>query len=387
MASSPAHAAALYLQRAPLDDVLAASMAIPDWMSLEAQGELIRAGMAAPAVGGRYRRRVLKMLMYALGKHTEVHEDLLAAYIDSLAESESEASTADLSFKLPGLEELLTVSVVNHIGGGSETGGMVWPASLLLASWLLRPAAAAELDGVHILELGSGVGMLGLALARCTPIAGITMTDFVVETLDNLQRNVWRQNDGVAHKVRVRQLDWNEAECMRRASYGTAFRGGGRDGDGSSDALDGIGQEGWRGAASPSVSGFDLVLAADVVYDPSALPALVATIAAALAPSNVSPGARRCRALVASERRSEETWTTFDTLLQRHRLQIRDLSVEARAACAAQSSFYCPSSTLERMVLIELIDDSLGMSSSEDSETWESRLCPLVTDLKCKSQY
>jgi hypothetical protein len=82
-------------------------MAIPDWMSLEAQGELIRAGLAAPAVGGRYRRRVLKMLMHALGKHTEVHEDLLAAYIDSLAESESEASTADLSFKLPGLEELL----------------------------------------------------------------------------------------------------------------------------------------------------------------------------------------------------------------------------------------------------------------------------------------
>jgi len=362
-------------------------MAIPDWMSLEAQGELIRAGLAAPAVGGRYRRRVLKMLMHALGKHTEVHEDLLAAYIDSLAESESEASTADLSFKLPGLEELLTVSVVNHIGGGSETGGMVWPASLLLASWLLRPAAAVELDGVHILELGSGVGMLGLALARCTPIAGITMTDFVIETLDNLQRNVSRQNDGVAHKVRVRQLDWNEAECMRRASYGAAFRGGGRDSDGSSDALDGIGHEGWRGAASPSVSGFDLVLAADVVYDPSALPALVATIAAAMAPSNVSPGARRCRALVASERRSEETWTTFDTLLQRHRLQIRDLSVEARAACAAQSNFYCPSSTLERMVLIELIDDSLGMSSSEDSETWESRLCPLVTDLKCKSQY
>ena len=430
----PQRAAGLYLQRAPIEDVLTASMAMPDWTSLESQGDLLRFGFATPAVGARYRRRVLKALMRELGARAEVHEDLLAAYLESLAEDEAgEASVADLSFTLPGLEEPLVVSVTDHIGGGSETGGMVWPASLLLAAWLLSPARAVELDGANVLELGSGVGMLGLALAGGTAIAGITMTDFMVETLDNLQRNACRLRGSAARRVSVRQLDWHESESLRGVACSGSARdataavvesaGGGVKGDGvktdsgvtsaaagqdssaddgrhtssftgassadrtpaassggalngsndvKGDGVEGDGVKGdgvqtdsaldesgtrsdWRAAASPSVLGFDLVLAADVVYDPSALPALVATLAAALAEGcGGGSAAPRCRALVASERRSEATWATFVALLDAHRLQVKDLSAEARAASAAQTTFFCPSSTLARMVLVEL---------------------------------
>ena len=67
----PQRAAGLYLQRAPIEDVLTASMAMPDWTSLESQGDLLRFGFATPAVGARYRRRVLKALMRELGARAE----------------------------------------------------------------------------------------------------------------------------------------------------------------------------------------------------------------------------------------------------------------------------------------------------------------------------
>lgn len=334
----------LFLQRAPLADVVAQALATEGWPSLDAQ-ETVAAATVSKSVGSRYRRSFLKALMQALGAREEVHEELLAAHLEGVSTTDSEA-VATLSFELPGCENQLTLTVTDHIGGGTETGGMLWPASLLLAAWLLQPTVAPTLAGARVLELGSGVGMLGLALARAIPVECITMTDFVTMTLDNLQRNAQQLDGCELERVRVRQLDWNEPDSARRAELAV--------GGASPGHLD------WSEAASPSVTGFDLTLAADVVYDPSALPALVSTLAESLKGGicrsvDCSNDAQRpCRALVCSERRSEETWSVFEALLAKHDLHSRDLSEEARAVSAAQTRFFCPRETRDRMVLIEL---------------------------------
>ena len=345
----------LFLQRAPTEDVLSAVRAHAEWEAVDNQG-LLAARISSKAVGSLYRQRVLKALMRELGTRAEVHEDLLEAYLESMSSSEEGPGTAVLTFDLPGCEQALSVSVVDHIGGGSETGGVLWPASLLLTAWLLRPTVARTLEGAHVLELGSGVGMLGLALAHATSIASITMTDYMVSTLDNLQRNSEQLAGGDPARVRVRQLDWNEEDSARRASD-EEHRGG-------------RAHLGWHDAPSPSVVGFDLVLAADVVYEPSVLPALVATLAKAVirgggsagSPDGgpaPSPALHRCRALVASERRSEGTWAAFEALLKQHGLACRDLSTAAQECFLAQTSLHLPSETLPRMSLIELTDGRL----------------------------
>lgn len=75
----------------------------------------------------------------------------------------------------------------------STTGGRPWPASLALAHWLTSPrgrgaehlSRCREVDGT-ILELGSGLGLVGLAAATAAPNCTVTLTDREPEILDNL---------------------------------------------------------------------------------------------------------------------------------------------------------------------------------------------------------
>lgn len=82
--------------------------------------------------------------------------------------------------------------------GNLGIGGKVWDASLALIRWLAQDddGLAGEgtrfqhwVDGKHVLELGSGTGILGLALAASSSLLSMTMTD-LPEVVPLLELNV-----------------------------------------------------------------------------------------------------------------------------------------------------------------------------------------------------
>jgi protein-lysine N-methyltransferase EEF2KMT len=128
----------------------------------------------------------------------------------------------------------------------TAVGLQSWASSILLAERICVNPGKFNLDvtsrggGLRVLELGAGTGLLSITVARMaangqfrTPPPFIVATDFHPDVLENLQRNV--DTNGDSNNILVRELDWS------RPNLGSV----------------------------PFDRPFDVILAADVVYEPS----------------------------------------------------------------------------------------------------------------------
>ena len=134
------------------------------------------------------------------------------------------------------------------------TGLRTWQASLALVEY----CASAGIRGQNVLELGSGAGFLGLALQKMANC--VTLTDFSDRVLQRLFENAQLNNLPVA----IQKLDWETP-----------------------------GQE------SPA----DLIIGADIVYDPEVVPLLVNALTCLAGP--------RTRCIIAHTMRRQETLDLF----------------------------------------------------------------------------
>ncbi|MGA0369935.1 MAG: class I SAM-dependent methyltransferase [Kiritimatiellia bacterium] len=107
----------------------------------------------------------------------------------------------------------------------------LWPASLALAEHVLDGEA---LPGKQVLEIGCGCGLAGIAAGMQG--AEVTVTDLEPEALKLAEEN-WRRNG--LEPAALEPMNWNHP-----------------------------------GTRSP----FDLILAADVLYDPKEFPGLIQSI-------------------------------------------------------------------------------------------------------------
>lgn len=125
----------------------------------------------------------------------------------------------------------------------------LWPAALPLARWLIAERAIRA--GSRVLELGCGLGLVGLALAKVAR-AHVALTDGSEDAV-GLVRAAVAANAPYEHEPVVARLDWREPDSA-------------------------IEQLGGR---------FPVVVGADVLYSPESFPALAKAAAATLRPDGV----------------------------------------------------------------------------------------------------
>lgn len=175
-----------------------------------------------------------------------------------------------------------------------ESGGWVWEASKALST------ECAELEGLHVLELGAGTGWLALQLARRGAI--VTATDregALPRILRNVLRNQQRTGcsaDGEEPLLRVTccALDWEEAiDTPARGEAGAS--------------------EGCSGATGGP---WDLIVGGDLIYNHEIHAPLLATIARHCSSSPPAGTLAATRVLLSWEERKPAEEANFLAMAQ-----------------------------------------------------------------------
>jgi len=215
--------------------------------------------------------------------------------------------------------QLLLRQVPSKIRQHFDVGFQLWPSAVLLSRWFAAHRGQGAytrrtlLADKRILELGAGVGLVGLSLATCarsdpamrhTPPSEVVLTDFNPSVLENLRYNVRlnssssdgggggeeeeeeeeeeaeEENARNTAKIRVEQLDFGAVAgngTMRLRQ--SARRGSGDDDGGASNSG---GSRGNRGNGWTELP-FDMVVAADVIASASDAASVATVLRLALA--------------------------------------------------------------------------------------------------------
>jgi len=151
----------------------------------------------------------------------EVAEELYLTYA-TLATRPSKCATDGYQTFLCRPDVALTVPVSRNLVAGGTTGLALWPAALAMVEWILA-GNAGLFAGKRVLELGSGCGLLGLALARLTTAELVLLTDHHPAVLGRL-RSTLALNGIVAGvpppagpTVDIRSLDWEDFDGHQRS--------------------------------------------------------------------------------------------------------------------------------------------------------------------------
>lgn len=216
-----------------------------------------------------YARNYLKKVIADVEENgDEVREELLETYINLLQAKEGEAACYKTYYTDIGVITLREESsLISH----GTTGLRTWEAALRFAEYIL--ANKELVKGCRVLELGSGVGFLGILSARLGAI--VTMTDLDHRVLEQCRKNV--ELNGV--EANVQQLDWENI--------------------------------------ADNIPDFDIIIGADIVYDPEIIVFLAKTLATLLRTDKV--------AYLASTIRNPSTWQAFEQATKQNGLLLYDI--------------------------------------------------------------
>ncbi|CAL4069593.1 unnamed protein product, partial [Meganyctiphanes norvegica] len=239
-----------------------------------------------------YSKLFLKTLISKIEESgQEVQEDLYTTYTDLLSCNEGDIDSCYKTYCF-GENVSVTLKETKKMVVGGTTGMLTWEAGCFLTEWCLRNSQLFA--GKRILELGAGLGLLGLGVIKqCNPESYI-FSDRHHGVLDALASNLelsisdeapievqrdwrdgteWRLNNTV---VKIMELDWEKKVCPKD---------------------------------------IDIILAADVVFSNKLTPSLVGVIEAVLKNE-------RAQAYIASTRRNPETLEFFKEQLDMHGIDI-----------------------------------------------------------------
>lgn len=212
--------------------------------------------------------------------------DLLAqpSIPESLAAQQRCYVTYHLSLldKLPGLDlrtgagadrGITLLEARSLISGSGTTGLRTWEASLHLGQYLCSNPSMVR--GKEILELGAGTGYLSILCAKYLGASRVVASDGSDDVINNLPDNFFLNGLQGSSTVAAMDLKWGHA-------------------------LVGTEDEHWNGSRA-----VDVILGADITYDQSIIPALIATLEDL---SDIAPAAR---IVIAATQRNVWTFEAF----------------------------------------------------------------------------
>ncbi|CAJ1441195.1 unnamed protein product [Effrenium voratum] len=167
----------------------------------------------------------------------------LSATVEELMEDLAAAQKEDV-LKVPfGKEQLLVSAGQNVVDWTMADGRQLWRCCFACLELLTSDAPAAlHVEGRRVLELGSGLGLLGLACARLGA-ASVVLTDYDEALLTACRRSV--ALNSMEDLVSVQALDWQDVAS---------------------------------GGPLPELPPVDLILGADIIYDASHAVSVLGTL-------------------------------------------------------------------------------------------------------------
>lgn len=165
-------------------------------------------------------------------------------------------------------DEPLTLGLTSF--GDAGVGHRVWDSAIVMALFQRSGDAPAMPLGARVLELGAGVGLPGIDIARRAMASSVTLTDARPRLVSLLDENARKSGASGASRVRAVQLDWDHLNAEVDAAVGS-------DTDASTDPASTRGR-------------YDLVIGSDICYDESSVPGLKALILATAAPLTLVVG-------------------------------------------------------------------------------------------------
>jgi predicted nicotinamide N-methyase len=310
------------------------------WPSLAAQDALAEIILQREVLPYQYQRYLLKNLV----PDDELSDNLAFALLES---SDSKLTQdQDEGFVIYDLrQKSCRWSVICKIlRSHSQVGCRIWEAGVYLGELGVELSVGTHHDHQSyfenkvVLELGAGVGQTGILIASsCRPPKSVILTDSPPDVMENLEYNVKRANDA--------QMQWLEIEKgkntqdtrnknMNICTIETA-------------TLD------WATCTALQCSAFrpDIIIAADVLYDPDLIPPFVETLLLLL----------RCNAertnpyaLIAHTPRNETTFEVFtSTIAQMTEVAYEDVTHWATTVLP-HPSFYLSKKSDLKVLKIEL---------------------------------
>ena len=131
---------------------------------------------------------------------------------DAASQDQLIERAVDIQCRPSGISKQLTLleDPTGSLAGGN--GATLWDSSLALTNFLTYHYADTDLSNKHVLELGAGVGLVGMALASMGANVVVTERDMA---LPLLRRNVDRNAEVTGGRVEVAVLSWS-GEVMQK---------------------------------------------------------------------------------------------------------------------------------------------------------------------------
>ncbi|XP_026724573.1 protein-lysine N-methyltransferase EEF2KMT-like isoform X2 [Trichoplusia ni] len=177
-------------------------------------------------LSGQFSRLFLKKLIQHLEPHQEVHDDFYAQLCTAMNIINKDGFSYQHYLVENDINNIITIKETRNMVVNGTTGLKTWEAALMLSDWAL--AKQEIFSEKNVLELGSGVGFTGITIGKLCDIKSLMFTDCHDDVLKTICENVKinfpdfvqeETQDVTSYKsenkcLSIMKLDWNSVDNL-----------------------------------------------------------------------------------------------------------------------------------------------------------------------------